>query len=84
MSKIMSVQGSDDYKLLIDFDDGSSISYNMLKLVGTIPYYRLSDPASFKAVKFNEKSVYWDAQDGKNEYFPLRLSIDSILFSFRD
>ncbi|HYE68537.1 MAG TPA: DUF2442 domain-containing protein [Anaerovoracaceae bacterium] len=84
MSRMISVQGSDDYKLLIDFEDGSNIAFNMQKLIKTIPYCRLKDPTSFQAVKFDEKSIYWDAEDQKPEYIPLRISIDSILFSLRD
>ena len=84
MSKIVDVHGSDDYKLLIDFEDGSNITFNMQKLVRTIPYFRLNDLVSFQTVKFDTKSVYWDAEDQKPEYLPLRLSIDTILFSLRD
>jgi len=84
MSKIVDVHGSDDYKLLIDFEDGSNITFNMQKLVRTIPYFRLNDLVSFQTVKFDTKSVYWDAEDQKPEYLPLRLSIDEILFSLRD
>lgn len=84
MSKIAGVHGSDDYKLLIDFEDGSNITYNMQKLVKTIPYFRLKDLTCFQAVKFDEKSVYWEAADEKPEYIPLRLSVDTILFSLRD
>ena len=84
MSKIASVHGSDDYKLLIDFDDGSRIIFNMQKMVKTLPYLRLNKLSNFQTVKFDEKSVYWDAVDNKPEYFPLRLSVDNILFSLRD
>lgn len=83
MSKVVNVCASDDYKLLIDFEDGSSIAYNMQKLIRTVPYLRLKDPSNFQAVKFDERSVYWDDGDKKPEYFPLRLSIDAILFSLR-
>jgi hypothetical protein len=84
MSKIVSVRGSNDYKLLIDFEDGSSITFNMQKLVKTIPYCRLNDPKSFRSVKFKEKTVYWNTGDDKPEYLPLKLSVDTILFSLRD
>ncbi len=84
MSKIVNVLASDDYKLLINFTDGSNITYNMQRLVETIPYFRLKDLSSFLAVKFDEKSVYWDAGNEKPEYFPLRISVDAILFSLRD
>lgn len=84
MSKIVNVQAGDDHKLLIGFDDGSSITYNMQKKIGTIPYFRLNDLAFFRAVKFDEKYVYWDTEDGKPEYSKLKISIDTILFSLRD
>lgn len=84
MGKIVNVFASDDYKLLIDFDDGSNIIFNMQKMVKTIPYFRLQDMARFQSVKFDEKSVYWEAADGKPKYFPLRLTLDAILFSLRD
>lgn len=84
MSKIVSVHACDDYKLLIDFEDGSSINYNMQKLVGTLPYLRLKDPKCFQGVRFNEKYIFWEPADGKQEIFSLRLSVDNILFSLRD
>lgn len=83
VSKIINVQASDDYKLLIGFDDGNSIIYNMQKMIGTIPYFRLSDLIFFRAVKFDEKYIYWDTENGKPEYFKLKISIDTILFSLR-
>lgn len=84
MSKIISVCGSDDYKLFIDFDDGNSITYNMQKLIKTIPYLRLKDRNCFLAVKFDDKFVYWGTGAEKTEVLPLRLSVDTILFSIRD
>ena len=83
MGKILNVRAAEDYKLLIDFDDGSNLIFNMQKMVRTIPYVRLQDPACFQIVKFDDKSVYWDAPGEKPEYLPLKLSVDSILFSLR-
>lgn len=83
MSKIIGVCAWENYKLIIDFDDGSTIIFNMQKMIKIIPYFRLKDLASFQSVKYDEKSVYWDAVDGKKEYLPLTLSIDTILFSLR-
>ena len=60
MSRIVNVRTCDDYRLLIGFEDGSNISYNMQKLVDTIPYIRLKDAEFFRSVRFDEKSVYWD------------------------
>lgn len=84
MSKIVCVQAGDDYKILISFEDGSSINYNMQKLVGTLPYLKLKDLKCFQGVRFNEKYVYWEPEEGKQVLFPLRLSVDNILFSLRD
>lgn len=84
MSRIINVQAGDDYMLFFDFEDGSTISFNMKKLVNTIPYLKLKDPSNFQSVKFDDKFVYWEATDEKPEYLPLKLSIDTILFSLRD
>lgn len=84
MSKIEHVHASDDYKLLIDFEDGSKIIYNMQKMIKTLPYLRLQELSSFQTFMFDEKIIYWGATDNKKEYFPLKLSIDNILFSLRD
>jgi hypothetical protein len=84
MSKIEQVHASEDYKLLIDFNDGSKISFNMEKMVKTLAYLPLKDLSNFQNVRFDEKSVYWVVRDNKPEYFPLRLSLDNILFSLRD
>jgi len=84
MSRIKCVHASDDFKLLIDFDDGSRIIFNMQKMLKTLPYLRLNDLSNFQMVRFDEKSVYWDAANNKLEYFPLRLSLDNILFSLRE
>lgn len=83
MSKIINVSTSDDHKLLIDFEDGSYITYNMQKLVNTIPYYWLKDLSNFYSVKFDEKSIYWDNGSDNPKYFPIMLSVDAILFSLR-
>lgn len=84
MSKIQHVNARNDYKLLIEFEDGSTIIFNMQKMVNTLPYLWLNDISNFNTVKFKGKSIYWDAGGEKTEFFPLRLSIDNILFSLRD
>jgi len=83
MCKIAAVRPEQDYKLRIDFDDGSQIIYNMQKLVRTMPYNKLNDWELFQKVRYDEKSVYWETQENKPQYFPLRLNIDTILFSLR-
>jgi hypothetical protein len=84
MNRIVNVRADDDYKLLIDFEDGSNLTFNMQKMVETISYFRLKDLSVFRAVKFDGKSICWDAPHEEPEYYPLRLSLDTILFSLRD
>jgi hypothetical protein len=81
--KITNVQATDDYKLLIDFEEGNRVSFNMQRMVETIPYFRLRQLDAFKAVKFEDKAVYWDPPDGKPEYMPMRITVDEILFTLR-
>lgn len=81
--KITNVQATDDYKLLIDFEQGNRVIFNMQRMVQTIPYFRLQDKTVFKAVRFEDKAVYWDPPDEKPEIFPLRLTVDDVLFSLR-
>ena len=84
MYKIIAVSPEPDFKLHLEFNDGSRVIYNMQKLVKTIPYIRLNEWVYFKKVRYDDKSVYWEPEESKPEYLPLRLSIDTILFSLRD
>jgi len=81
--KITNVHATDDYKLLIDFEEGNQVSFNMQRMVETIPFLRLRDMEVFKNVKFEDKAVCWDSPDGKPEVMPLRITVDNILFSLR-
>ena len=81
--KITNVCATDDYRLLIDFEKGNRVVFNMRRMVETLPYYRLNDPDTFKAVRFEDKAVYWEAPDGKPEIIPMRITVDEILFSLR-
>ena len=84
MSKIAEVHGSEDYKLLIDFEDGSKIEYNMAKMVKTLPYRQLKELSNFQKVKIKDKLIFWDLTETASTYFPLCLSIDHILLSLRE
>lgn len=84
MSKIVDVHAIDEHKLQIDFDDEINIVFNMKKILETIPYVRLKDTAYFQTVKFDEKAIYWETVHGESDYFPLKISIDTILFSLRE
>ncbi|MPN20917.1 hypothetical protein SDC9_168296 [bioreactor metagenome] len=55
----------------------------MQRMVETLPYLRLQNKEVFRAVRFEDKAVYWDPPDGKPEIFPLRITVDSILFTLR-
>jgi len=81
--KITNVHATDDYKLLIDFEEGNQVSFNMQRMVETIPYFKLQNMKVFKAVKFEDKAIYWDLSDGKPEIMPLRITVDNILFALR-
>lgn len=81
--RITNVQAADQYILLVDFENGSRVNFNMKRMVETLPYRRLSDPDTFRSVKFEDKAVYWDPPDSKPEIIPLRLTADEILFSLR-
>lgn len=81
--KITNVSPRDDYKLLIDFEEGNQVIFNMQRMVETLPYNRLRNLEVFKAVRFEDKAVYWDPPDEKPEIFPLRITVDSILFTLR-
>ena len=81
--KITNVQAADDYRLLIDFEEDNQVIFNMQRMVETLPYLRLQNKEVFRAVRFEDKAVYWDPPDGKPEIFPLRITVDSILFTLR-
>ncbi len=81
--KITNVHATDDYRLLIDFEESNQVIFNMQRMVETLPYLRLKDTAVFQSVRFEDKAVYWDPPDEKPEIFPLRITVDSILFSLR-
>ena len=81
--KITNVHATDDYRLLIDFEEGNQISFNMQRMVETLPYLRLKNLEVFKSVRYEDKAVYWDSPDGEPEYMPLKITVDSILFTLR-
>ncbi len=81
--KITNVCATEDYRLLIDFEEGNQVIFNMQRMVETLPYQRLKNPDTFKSVRFEDKAVYWEPSDGKPEIVPLRFTVDSILFTLR-
>lgn len=81
--KITNVCATEDYRLLIDFEAGNRVIFNMQRTVETLPYRRLKNMETFKSVRFEDKAVYWDPPDEKPEIFPMRITVDEILFSLR-
>ncbi len=72
---------NDDYTLLIEFEHGNQVLFNMGQMVKKMPYYALSDLELFKKVQMEDKAVYWDTQEPT--LIPLRLTVDNILFTIR-
>lgn len=85
MSKIIGVKPNDDYTLLIEFEQGNKILFNMQRLVKTMPYSTLKDLNRFKSITVEEKALCWqDTENSKTTLFPIRLTVDNILFTIRD
>ncbi|MGB8452816.1 MAG: DUF2442 domain-containing protein [Anaerocolumna sp.] len=80
---MIKVTPNDNYTLLIEFEHGNQILFNMERMVETIPYWSLSDLECFKRVRIEDKAICWDT-DKPQTGFPLRLTVDNILFSIRD
>lgn len=80
MSRIISVVPKDGYVLAISFSDGSTLDFSMKRQINTVQFRSIRDEAAFQKVRFNDKSVLWQGSDDK----PLRLTMDSILFTLRD
>jgi hypothetical protein len=76
---------NDDYTLLIEFEHGNKILFNMQRLIKTIPFSMLSDPERFRAVTVEDKALCWhDTGNPKQRLMPVRLTVDNILFMIRD
>ncbi len=76
---------NDDYTLLIEFEHGNQILFNMQRLIKTIPYNALNDLERFKNIKVEDKALYWnDLETVGQTVMPVRLTIDNILFAIRD
>ena len=84
ISRIISAVPNDDYTLLIEFEHGNKILFNMQRLVKTMPYGILSDLECFKRVMFEDKEIRWDTGKPGQTLIPLRLTVDNILFTIRD
>jgi len=85
MSKILKVTPNDDYTLLMEFEHGNKIIFNMQDIIKTIPFSSLEDIYRFKDVTVEEKAISWpEPVPDEKSIIPLRLTLDNILFAIRD
>lgn len=85
VSKMLKVTPNDDYTLLVEFEHGNKIIFNMGPLIKTIPYYSLNDLERFKDITLEEKAIRWpDPVTGQKSMMPIRLTVDNMLFAIRD
>lgn len=85
MSKILKVTPNDDYTLLLEFEHGNKIIFNMRDMIKTIPFSSLEDLNRFKNVIVEEKAICWpEPVPNEKSIIPLRLTVDNILFTIRD
>lgn len=84
MSRILNVTPNDDYTLLIKFEQGNEILFNMKPMLKSLPYRILNDLTRFRNITLEEKAICWPDPDAPDESIvPLRLTVDNILFTIR-
>lgn len=84
MGKILNVTPNDDYTLLIEFEQGNKILFNMKPMLKSLPYRSLNVLARFKNITLEEKAICWPDPAAPGESIvPLRLTVDNILFTIR-
>lgn len=85
MSKMLRVVPNDDYTLLVEFEHGHKIVFNMAPMICTIPYSSLKDLRHFKDITLEEKAILWpDPKKPGCSMMPLRLTVDNMLFAIRE
>lgn len=84
ISRIVKVVPKDDYMLLIEFEYGNSILFNMQKLIRTMPYQSLVDKENFKKIRVEDKAICWETGENQQLMIAVRLTVDNILFHIRD
>jgi hypothetical protein len=84
MSKLIKATPNEDYTLLLEFEQGNKILYDMKPLLQSLPYRKLNDLSRFKNLTLEDKAVCWpDPSDRDESIMPLRLTVDNILFTIR-
>ena len=84
MGKIRNATANDDYTLLIEFERGHKILFNMGPLIKTMAFYSLNNLECFKNIRLEEKAIRWpDVKKPGHPPMPVRLTVDNILFAIR-
>ncbi|ERM92529.1 hypothetical protein O163_05040 [Caldanaerobacter subterraneus subsp. yonseiensis KB-1] len=70
MYKVVSVKATDDYKLIVVFDNGTVKEYDMKPKLNEYPFEMLKNKAFFKAVKVDAGGygVSWNTEIDLSEY----------------
>ncbi|MGH2331625.1 DUF2442 domain-containing protein [Thermoanaerobacter mathranii] len=70
MYKVVSVKATDDYKLIVIFDNGTVKEYDMKPKLNEWPFELLKNKAFFKAVKVDAGGygVSWNSELDLSEY----------------
>ncbi|HHY80401.1 MAG TPA: DUF2442 domain-containing protein [Thermoanaerobacter sp.] len=70
MYKVVSVKATDDYKLIVVFDNGTVKEYDMKPKLNEWPFEMLKNKAFFKAVKVDAGGygVSWNTEIDLSEY----------------
>ncbi len=84
MSRMLKVTPGDDYTLLVEFEHGNRILFHMGDLIETMPYNSLRDLRRFKDITLEEKAIRWPAPVPGRAQYPIRLTVDNILFAIRE
>lgn len=83
MSKMLGVTPNDDYTLLVEFEHGNKIIFNMKELIKTMVYSSLANLNRFKDITLEEKAICWP-DPAPGAIYPIRLKVDDMLFTIRE
>ncbi|MEA4969821.1 MAG: DUF2442 domain-containing protein [Candidatus Pelethousia sp.] len=82
---MLKVTPNDDYTLLVEFEGGNKIIFDMRGIIETIPYSSLANLSRFKDITLEEKAIRWpDPIPGEPTIYPIRLTVDNMLFAMRE
>lgn len=85
MSKMLKVTPNEDYTLLVEFEYGNKIIFNMRDLIKTLPFSSLEDLSHFKDITLEEKAIRWpEPIPGEKSIYPPRITVDNMLFTIRE